>query len=60
MDLKQIALELREILENKRQELGRRVEMDDGYKAYPDQRVPRESWKLSTEGHFQVPLGEEG
>lgn len=41
-------------------ELGRRVEMDDGYKAYPDQRVPRESWKLSTEGHFQVPLGEEG
>jgi hypothetical protein len=34
--------------------------MDDGYKTYPDLRVPRESWKLSTEGHFQVPLGEEG
>ena len=41
-------------------ELGRRVEMDDGYKTYPDLRVRRESWKLSTEGHFQVPVGEEG
>ena len=41
-------------------ELGRRVEMDDGYKTYPNQGVRRESWKLSTEGHFQVPLGEEG
>jgi hypothetical protein len=34
--------------------------VDDGYKTYPDQGVRRESWKLSTEGHFQVPLGEEG
>jgi hypothetical protein len=34
--------------------------VDDGYKTYPDQRVRRGSWKLSAEGHFQVPRGEEG
>jgi hypothetical protein len=34
--------------------------VDDDCKTYPDQGVGRESWKLSTESHFQVPFREEG